>query len=473
MTLGVGLSTKDQCALAATRLPVSACVSTFEATIEPTPTLPQLRTPMRKLVLTTIGTLGDLHPFIALGLALKQSGFAPVLAVAEDHVAECKHSGIEAVAIFPSFENVRQSMGLCKEDAVRRIMSSQQLFLEQILLPSLSGSAQALDRLATDAAAIIATPFVFAAPIIAEKGNIPLVTAVLQPMGILAPDDPPSTPDFWMTKHAPVGRLGAGWNSMVYATMRRALKTLYSRQLDMVRAEHDLAPEGAANMLEPHRRSALILGCYSKLLGRVPPNALPHTEVIGFPFSDNFQSDQGSLDPVLVEFLRTGPPPLVFTLGTFAVHSAGEFYEQAALTAGSLGLRAVMLTGGSRGAVVDGSVIRCGFVPHSLLFPHACLVVHHGGVGTTGQAMRAGKPQIIVPHMGDQHDHAYRIERLGLGLSLKVNRFTASRVSLLIQQLLERSSFRERAQAARDVVNSEDGLNNAVSSITKILQVSG
>ena len=451
-------------------LPVNACILVFKA-IESHSCRPDTITnPMHKLVLTTIGTAGDLYPFIALGLALEKAGITPVLAVAEDEVAKCQEAGVNAVAIFPSFETVGRHMGLCNEAAVKRLMSSQRLFLEHVLLSSLSTSSHALDLVAAEATAVISTPFVFAAPMIAAKRHIPLITVVLQPMAMLTSHDPPSTPDFWMTKHAPVGRLGAGWNRAIYATMRRALKVLYSRQLDMVRAEHDLAPEGAANMLEPHRRSALILGCYSKLLGRVPPNALPHTEIVGFPFSDNFQSEQGWLDPALVEFLRTGPPPLVFTLGTFAVHSAGEFYEQAERAAGLLGLRAVMLTGGSRAAVIDGSIARCGYAPHSLLFPRASLVVHHGGVGTTGEAMRAGKPQLIVPHMGDQHDHAYRIERLGLGLSLKANRFTAARAAHLIRELLESPSFKERAQAARDVVHAENGLNDAVSSIIKLLE---
>jgi rhamnosyltransferase subunit B len=425
---------------------------------------------MRKLILTTIGTLGDLHPFIALGLALKERGFKPVLAVAEDQVAQSRAAGLDAVAIFPSFEAIRRGFGFSEEDAVARLMSDQREFLERILLPPLSYCTQALDELAADAEAIIATPFVFAAPIIAEKRSIPLAIAVLQPMAMLSPYDPPSTPDFWMAKQAPVGHIGAAWNSMVYSAMRLFLAHLYSRQLNEVRSEQGLKAKSAANMLEPQTNADLVLGCYSKLLGPLPADALSHTKIVGFPFFD-YQRERGEvLDPILADFLRDGPAPIVFTLGTFAVHGAGKFYERAAATARTLGLRAVLLTGEANATIVDGPVAKCGYVPHSLLFPHAALIVHHGGVGTTGQALRAGKPQLIVPHMGDQHDQACRIERLGLGLSLKASHFTVARAVPIVKKLLRTLSFQERADNAAAVVCRERGQQDAASAIADMLR---
>jgi rhamnosyltransferase subunit B len=428
---------------------------------------------MRKLILTTIGTLGDLHPFIAIGLALKERGFKPMLAVAEDQVAKSRAAGLDAVAILPSFEAIRKGMGLSEEEAVTRLMSSQREIHERILLPSLSTCARALEEVAADAEAIIATPFVFAAPIIAEKRGIPLIIAVLQPMAMLSSYDPPFTPDFWMAKQAPVGRAGAAWNDVVYATMRLFLARLYSRQLNEVRAEHGLPHESAAYMLEPQRKSDLILGCYSKLLGPLPADAPSHTKVVGFPFFDSQRESGEALAPVVEDFLREGPAPVVFTLGTFAVHGAGRFYEEAAATARSLGVRAILLTGQANGVIVDGPVISCGYVPHSLLFPHAALIVHHGGVGTTGQALRAGKPQLIVAHMGDQSDHARRIERLGLGLSLKANRFTMARAAPMLRELLRVPSYQDRADSARAFVCQERGQDDAASAIADLLRTGG
>ena len=314
------------------------------------------------------------------------------------------------------------------------LMSDQRQFLEKILLPCVSQSARSLLELAAGAAAIISSPFVFAAPIIAEKTGIPLITAVLQPMAMLSSYDPPATPDFWMMKKAPATAVGAAWNTLVYGLMRQVLALLYSRRIDAVRDAYDLPAVGAAHLLEPQRRSKLVLGCYSRLLGPAPRDAPPHSKIVGFPFFDSRRGCEEALHPSLVEFLDQGTPPLVFTLGTFAVRGAGGFYAQAEAAARLLGRRAILLTGDSNEVQIDGPIARCGYVPHSLLFPHAAVIVHHGGVGTTGQAMRAGRPQLIVPHMGDQRDQAHRIERLGLGLAITAKCFTAISAAPIIEQ---------------------------------------
>jgi rhamnosyltransferase subunit B len=420
---------------------------------------------MPKLILTSVGTLGDLHPLIAIGLALKDLGCAPVLAVAGDQVASARAEGLEAEAIFPSFDAVRAGMGLSDEEAIRRLMSDQREFLERMLLPALSSSAMALDELAADAKAIISTPFVFAAPIIAEKRGIPLINIVLQPMAMLSSYDPPATPDFWMARQAPVGRIGAAWNNLIYAVMRRALQHLYSEKLDAVHAEQGVRLSGAADMLEPQKKAALVVGCYSKTLAPIPVDAPAKTKIVGFPFYDRQEGRGGALDPQIAAFLDGGAPPVMFTLGTFAVRSAGNFYEDAEAIARSLRVRAVLLVGGTAGVECDGPILRCGYVPHSLLFPLAALIVHHGGVGTTGQAMRAGKPQLVIPHMGDQSDHAHRIERLGLGLWLKASRFTVARGTPKIRQLLGTPSFQEQARDVAAVLNAEDGAENAARAI--------
>ena len=400
---------------------------------------------------------------------MKARGFTPILAVAEDQVAKTRASGLDAVAILPGFATIRERMGLDVGEAVRRLMSDQRQMLEHILLPSLSSCAHALDRAAADAEAVIATPFVFAAPIIAEKRGIPLISAVLQPMAMLSAYDPPSTPDFWMAKHPPVGAIGVAWNRALYTTMRMFLRRHYSRQLDAVRAEHGLPPRGAAMLLEPGGESALVLGCYSELLGSLQPDAPAHSRIVGFPFFDSHSGRPEVLSPALSEFLEDGPPPIVFTLGTFAVLGPGDFYAKAAEVARALGRRAVLLTGEAAAPRADGDIFRCGYVPHSLLFPRAAVIVHHGGVGTTGQALRAGKPQLIVPHMGDQHDHAHRIERLGVGLSLKARQFATRRAVPRINRLFDQSSYREQACRVGRIVSQERGSDSAAAAIAGLL----
>jgi rhamnosyltransferase subunit B len=420
---------------------------------------------MRKIVLTTIGTLGDLHPFIALAVELGKRGFRPVLAVAEDQLAKSRAAGIEAVAVLPGFEAIGARMGLSHDDAVRRIMGDQRHMLEQVLLPSLSSCAEALDAAAAGAEAIVASIFVFAAPIVAEKRGVPLVSAVLQPMAMLSAYDPPRTPDFWMMKHPPVGAAGARWNRAVYAAGRLILHHRYARQIDAVRAQHGLAPEGGKLMFDAAREAVLTLCCYSPLFGPLPPDAPANTRIVGFPIFDSQCGGEAALDPALAAFLAAGPAPLVFTLGTLAVSDAGNFYVEAAETARRLGERAVLLTGRNSVKAAATDLFCCAYAPHSLVFPEARVIVHHGGVGTTGQALRAGKPQLVVPHMGDQNDNAHRIEHMGVGRALKAGRFTADRAAPLIADLLREDSYRKEAARIGALACLENGAAAAAAAI--------
>ncbi len=423
---------------------------------------------MPKLVLTTVGTQGDLHPFIALGLALTRRGFTPVLAVPRDQVAKVRRAGLAAEGVLPGFDEIQRRMGLDETDAVRRIMGDQREMLEQVLLPALPACAEALDRIADGAQAITASIFAFAAPVVAQKRGLPLVSVVLQPMALLSAHDPPRTPEFRLLRGASGGAVGRRWNQFAYLAMRQVLAVLYSKRIDAVRAGQGLPRAGARRMFEPQAQAALTLACWSARFAPLPPDAPPRTRIVGFPVFDSGDGLPASLPATLLRFLNEGPPPLVFTLGTFAVNGGGDFYDHAHEIARRLGLRAVLLTG--RGASrQDGDVFRCAYAPHSLLFPRACVIVHHGGIGTTGQALRAGKPQLVVPHMGDQHDHAHRIARLGVGAALRASRFDAPRATPLIRRLLGEAGFRTEAGRVGARIREEDGAETAADAIEAAL----
>ena len=185
-----------------------------------------------------------------------------------------------------------------------------------------------------------------------------------------------------------------------------------------------------------------------------------------------FDSRSGRAEPLpssLERFLTGGPPPLVFTLGTFASKGDGDFYHQSAETARRLGARAVLLTGRHSPPEQDGDIYWCDYAPHSLLFPRASAIIHHGGIGTVGQAMSAGKPQLVVPHMGDQYDHAHRVVRLGLGLSLSAVRFDADRAAPLIRRLLNDPTLALAAILMGDRMANEQGAETAAAAIETAL----
>ncbi len=111
----------------------------------------------------------------------------------------------------------------------------------------------------------------------------------------------------------------------------------------------------------------------------------------------------------LVRFLEAGPPPIVFTLGSSAVWIAEDFYELSIRAVRELNQRAVLLVGNReqlRLASVPDSVGIFEYAPHNLVMSYASIIVHQGGIGTTAQALRAGRPMLVVPFGQDQPDNA-------------------------------------------------------------------
>lgn len=429
-----------------------------------------LEQPAQKVVLSTVGTFGDLHPFIALAKSLQTWGIKPILAVSEDHLAKALAAKIEAVAIFPSFEEICARMGLRKREAASLLMGNQRKLFENAIFPDLASSTDKLLALTTDADMIVASSFVLAAPIVAEKRRLPLVSVVLQPMAFLSALDPPRTGDFWMMARAPVGRLGAAWNRCVYAMYRQVLQNLYGRAIDQVRADHGLRAYGGRRMFDASGTAEITLGCYSPHFAPLPLDAPHNAKLVGFPIFDSESGTESDLDPALSAFLSAGPPPLVFTLGTFATHAAGAFYDQASEISRRLGMRAILLTGRESVAQSDPSIFECTYAPHSRIFPNAAAIIHHGGIGTTGQALRAGKPQLVVPHMGDQNDHARRIVQLGVGLTIKPVRFTINEAIAVLSTLLSNQDIRYEAMRIGAFIAAEDAPAAATSFIAQELR---
>ncbi len=435
-------------------------------------TIPQPGGRSARIVLTTVGTLGDLHPFIAVGLALKKRGHRPLLAVAQDHLAKVSAAGLECAPVLPSFDTVRERMGLSEDAAVKRVMSDQKYMLEEVVLPWLDTSTGALDALTADADVLVGSMFVFGGPTVAEKRGIPMVSVVLQPMALLSAYRPPHTPDFWMMKGEPTTAVGVGWNRFAYALIRAHVRRRYDPMINVIRAGYGLGPSRDPCLFEIGPQTNLTLCCYSPLFGPTPPDAPAPIAVTGFPV---FDSETGgaaqALDPDLAAFLAKGPAPLVFTLGSFAVYAPGNFYAEAAAAARRLGQRAVLLTGPGSNVAGDDDIFVLPYAPHSALFPQASAIIHHGGIGTTGQALRAGKPQLVVPHFGDQSDNGYRIKLMGLGRVLASRRFTADRAARRIAKLID-PSLPYVAEAARigALVAQENGAEAAADAIESVLR---
>jgi UDP:flavonoid glycosyltransferase YjiC (YdhE family) len=121
--------------------------------------------------------------------------------------------------------------------------------------------------------------------------------------------------------------------------------------------------------------------------------------------------------------------------------------------------------------VLPEGVAAFDYAPYSALFPRADAIVHHGGIGTTGIAMRSGRPALVVPHAWDQPDNAARAARLGIARTLTPRRYTAPRVAAELERLLEDPSHSRRASEVGEALRLEDGVRSACDALEGILRL--
>ena len=180
---------------------------------------------------------------------------------------------------------------------------------------------------------------------------------------------------------------------------------------------------------------------------RAQPDWPANTRITGFAFYDRYEP----MPPALSEFLAAGEPPIVFTLGSAAVFHPGEFYRASVEATRRIGRRAVLLVGPEPTDLpaTDERTAVASYAPFSELFPRAAALVHQGGIGTTAQALRAGRPMAIVPHSHDQPDNAARATRLGVAKTIGRRDYSAATAADALRTLLDDPSYAARAARSR------------------------
>jgi UDP:flavonoid glycosyltransferase YjiC (YdhE family) len=226
-----------------------------------------------------------------------------------------------------------------------------------------------------------------------------------------------------------------------------------------------------------------VLALFSSVLAEPQPDWPPRTRITGFPFYDRRdragggEDEEGNgLSPALRDFLDAGEPPIVFTLGSSAIWVAKDFYRESIAAARALGRRALLLTGHERNRPVEplpAGIAAFEYAPYGEVLPRASVVVHQGGVGTTGQALRSGRPMLVVPFSHDQFDNAARVARLGCGRTLPRAGYNAASATRELRAILTGESYKINATEIGRRVRAEDGTRAACDAIEEVLKKRG
>ena len=345
---------------------------------------------------------------------------------------------------------------------------SAELF-RQILLPMLQTSYADLERAAEaeQPDGFVGNDLVLALSILADVCGRPWASAVAQPAMLMSAYGP-----------LPLHRARL-FERVLHAARPHSIRVLHRLfRLHMrpapapVRALRERLgvrpPRGL--FFEKHEADA-VLALFSPLIGAPQPDWPGQTTRCGFPFAD---PDPGAALPApLQAFLEAGPPPVLFTLGDSAAWVPGSFFETSVAAARALGERAVLIAGPAWEAAKPFAeapdVFVAPYVPYGQVFGHARAVVHAGGMGTIGYALRAGVPQLGVPHVHDQYDNAARVARAGVGRVLPAHRYTARRAAAHLRRLLTDEAA-ARARSRADLARSERGAEAAGDALESMLR---
>jgi UDP:flavonoid glycosyltransferase YjiC (YdhE family) len=415
----------------------------------------------KRFVLNTFGSLGDLHPYIALALELRKRGHAPVIA------ANAAHRGpVEAEDI--PFRPVRPDVGDFGDESalMRKVMdlkTGPEFVIRELLMPKLRESYADLAVACEDADVLVSHPMTMSAPLVAEKmrpEGLGWASIGIAPSVFLSAYDPPVfAPAPWLRS---LRVLGPGFYGVLLNLIKKSTRS-WVAPWHQFRAELGLPPTALNPMFEGQFSSELVLALFSSLIAAPQPDWPPQTVVTGFPFYDRNRNAAGMYATV-DEFLNAGEPPIVFTLGSAAVMDAGEFYTQSAEAARKLQKRALLIVGRdprNRPSILSTEIIAVEYAPFSQIFPRAAVVVHQGGIGTTAQALRAGKPMLLVPFGFDQPDNSARSVRLGLARSIPRKSYSAEIATRELRRLLADECYLAKATEASRQITSENGVGRA------------
>ncbi len=376
-------------------------------------------------ILVTIGSAGDLFPFLRLGLELRLRGHRVDLAGPGQHEPFAQAAGLafhalpvdEAVLKDPGLWDPRKGFSVVWR-AIRPAMAQ---------LPA-TVAAIAGGRPCT----VVAHPLALPEADLCRGANPALRIAAVY----LAPSN-------LMTIHGPLTFGPLAVPRWLPPALRRWLWRLVGRYfLDPVALPGVNAARAAAGMAPVRSMLDYLPGVPDLSLTLFAPWFGPRQPDWPGPL---VEGDFTLYDPQpgielahgLALFLARGDAPLVFTHGTGNVQAAA-FFEAAVAAAGRLGRRAVLLTP-YREQVPRGLPASCiwqDYQPLRALLPRAAALVHHGGVGTTAEALRSGVPQLVVPLAHDQFDNGARVEAMGAGLVLPHRSASARAMAGCLERLL-------------------------------------
>ncbi len=386
-----------------------------------------------KVLVVTFGTRGDVQPMLALALGLRAAGHEVRVALPPNAVGWAASLGLQAHGVGVDFEVTMREVGT-RLDKALPIMQSEIAVHAKALVPLVDG----VDR-------VVSASLYDVAVSLAEARGIAYRHVALAPQVLPSGDHPfPGLAAMGLPPWA--NRLSWWVNGGVW-------KLWFRSRINAVRRDLGLAP-----VVDVYRQrlSPGVIAASEPALAPLPGDIdVPATQVGSF-----YLPDARPLEPVVEDVLAAGDKPVFVGFGSMPSTEPAKLSALVAEAGRIAGVRCLV---GRGWAGLSGDCV-VGDVNHAALFPRCAVVVHHGGAGTTATVLRAGVPQVVVPHVFDQFYWAERALRAGVsGGTVPRKRLTAQRLAAAIRQAL---TLGERARALASTVDGR-GVERGVDVLCK------
>lgn len=377
------------------------------------------------ILLIAIGSHGDVHPFVGIGRALAARGHAVRVAANEHFGAMIDRAGLGFIqlgdeAVYRRWIN--DALVWHPHKGPGRVMQGVSETIEHVY--------EMTEAEADSSTVIVGSSLALGGLIAAEKLGLRYATAHLGPICVRSSVEMPTLPGGINFTPFPDWFKRRFWDG----ADRWFIDPVIAPAVNAMRAKVGLAP--VSRILGGYWNAPrLTLGLWPDWFAARQPDHPPQLRLTGFPLYD--EADHHELDPDLESWLDAGDPPIAFTPGSAMLHGHA-FFDAAAKACERIGRRGLLLTRHIEQipAHLPPTVRHFTYAPFSDLLPRCAALVHHGGIGTTAQALRAGVPQLIMAMTHDQPDNAARVKRLGGGDVITRRLFWPGRVATKLDRLI-------------------------------------
>lgn len=403
-----------------------------------------------RVLITSVGSHGDVNPYIAVARELQRRGHEVLFLCNEYFRSLAEEARLPFAPIGEPFDLTT----LRDHPDVMHHMRGGEVVFRELIIPFIRDSHACLRSVLRDFSpdVVVHHHICMGVPWVCERAGVLCVAGVLAPMMWMTRGDPLVLSPL-MSANAP------RWLSTITGgVVRWVARCRIDGWINPIRRELGLAPVRDSFAIAS-RGGTATLGLWSPVLRAAHPNDPPHAHICGFPLYDRHQAQEHAPDEI-ERFLQDGEPPILFSLGTAAVHVAGSFYEIAAETCRRMGRRGMLLVGRAPHVAprdLPSGVGVFSYAPFSSVMPRVAASVHHGGIGTTAQGMHAGKPVVVVPHAHDQFDNAARLKRLLISQTVPATRLSPSRLERVLRRVLDDPGYARRAGEVSRRMAGEDG----------------